>query len=86
MTKRKYKTAKEKDKTVNESMEVYNNTLEKTSGSITFSSITEQEELNYTFWLSLSPEERWAEHYKLLQRVYSTKKNNKDTDNKIIFD
>lgn len=63
---------------------VYNKAGKDAIGSITISTITEQEESNYRYWLSLTLEERWAEHYKLLKRVYSTK--NKPSDNRIIFD
>jgi hypothetical protein len=53
---------------------------------ITMSSLKEQEELNYIYWLSLSPEERWAEHFKLLQTIYGRNKNNKKTGYRIIFE
>jgi hypothetical protein len=84
MAARKYKAAKEKKKTVNEPQGVYSKAGKESIGSITISTITEQEESNYRYWLSLTPEERWAEHYKLLKRVYGIK--NKPSDNRIIFD
>lgn len=86
MTKKKYKTAKEKGGTLGEPIVAYSNTGEKAGGSITISTLNEQEESNYIYWLSLTPEERWAEHYKLLQRMYGKKNDNRISDYKIIFD
>lgn len=57
----------------------------KQSESINISSLNEQEESNYRYWLSLTPEQRWAEHFKLLLRVYG-KRDNKETGNRIIID
>lgn len=84
MAARKYKTEKEKKNTMNEPEGVYSKMGKEPIGSITISTITEQEESNYRYWLSLTPEERWAEHYKLLKRIYGSK--NKPSDNRIIFD
>jgi hypothetical protein len=83
VNKRKYKPNKEKLQALKEPAALYGNRNEK---SIIISSLNEQDESNYRYWLSLSPEERWAEHYKLLQRVYGVGKKNKPTVLRIIFD
>jgi len=54
--------------------------------SITISSIKEQEESNYEYWIGLTPEQRWAEHFKLLQGVYGKEKKKLKTVDRIIFD
>jgi hypothetical protein len=84
MSEKKYKPKKESTKRVNEPRPGYSN--KKESNSITISTLKGQEESNYIYWLSLTPEERWAEHYKLLQRIYSLKKSKKSSADRIIFD
>lgn len=56
--------------------------LQQTQGKeIVVSTHEEQEEANYAYWLSLSPEERLALHYKMISSIYkealSKKKKNK---------
>lgn len=82
--RKKYKPKKESNKQVKEPTAVYSN--KKESNSIAISTLKEQEESNYIYWLRLTPEERWAEHYKLLQRVYVLKKSNNAPVDRIIFD
>jgi len=55
--------------------------------TIIFSSVEEQEEGNYKYWRSLTPEQRLKLHYLLLIHVYSDEiEKNKDIpNNKITF-
>ena len=55
--------------------------------SITFSTVEEQEEANYKYWRSLTPEQRLELHYYLLVHVYSAEieKNKNLPINEIVF-
>ena len=55
--------------------------------TITFSSPEEQEEGNYKYWRSLTPEQRLELHYLLLVHVYSDEieKNKNIPINEIVF-
>ncbi|OPZ99675.1 MAG: hypothetical protein BWY70_00906 [Bacteroidetes bacterium ADurb.Bin408] len=49
------------------------------------SSFEEQEEANYTYWLSLTPEERFELHYKMLGVIYKENLMKKKKNKKIKF-
>ncbi len=83
MTQKKNK--KEHKKTsLNEPLVNYKNTSHKKKMII--SSLQEQEEDNYDYWLSLTPIQRLQAHYQLIKIIYKDQlKNNKDIDDKIII-
>ena len=84
MSKKIYKTAKEGKDEVREPSVTYE--AKNGIAPITFSTNKEQEESNYLYWLSLTPEERWAEHFKLLQSVYGKIPFSKNNRSRIVFD
>jgi hypothetical protein len=55
---------------------------------IILSTLQKQEEANYIYWLSLTPEERFELHYILITQFFSDtiKKNIKSTNNTIHFE
>ena len=84
----------EKDENKNKANEPaaeYNSPQEinKLYNAVTISSFEEMRNDNYRHWLSLTPEQRLAEHYKLLIQVYNYKdeieKNKQPLYDAIIF-
>ncbi len=60
--------------------------LQQTEGKeIVLSSLEAQEEANYTYWLSLSPEQRLALHYKMITTIYKDELNKKRKNKTIKF-
>lgn len=60
--------------------------LQQTDGKkIVISTLEQQEEANYTYWLSLSPEQRLALHYKMITTIYKDELNKKRKDKTIKF-
>lgn len=55
--------------------------------NICISTLKGQEEANYIYWLSLTPEERFELHYTMIIRFFSDEieKNKKIKNDKIIF-
>lgn len=52
---------------------------------IVISSLEEQEEANYLYWLSLTPVQRFELHYKMISIIYKDALMKKKKTNKIIF-
>ena len=82
MAKRKINTATEPDVVYTASSAHLNSNNE-----IIVSSLNEQEEANYLYWLSLSPEQRFELHYKMITHFFADEiaKNKKRKNNKITF-
>jgi hypothetical protein len=58
----------------------------KQENTIILSSLKEQEEANYIYWLSLTPEKRFELHYNLVTHFFSDEiKKNKNSNNNIIY-
>ena len=53
---------------------------------ISFSSLQQQEEDNYTYWLSLTPEQRIANATSLIRKVFADQLKQPGKPNRIIFD
>ena len=55
---------------------------------VEISSMKEQEEANYLFWLSITPEQRLELHYEMISQYFKVQlnKSRKTVWNKIIFD
>lgn len=80
---------KKKSSTISEPEPVYTaSLLQQTEGKdIVISTFEQQEEANYTYWLSLSPEQRLALHYKMIASIYkeALKRKKKKEEQKIII-
>ncbi len=83
MTQKKYKK-ENKNTPLNEPLVDYGDEYQ--NKTIVISSVKEQEESNYNYWLSLTPIQRLEAHYKLITALYKDElKKNKDTYDKTII-
>ena len=85
MKKKKYRYYNKDANNLSEPAVPYSAKGDYSGERIIISTLTEQEESNYKYWLSLTPEQRLAEHYKLLQKIYGGVRD-KDEGNRIVFD
>jgi hypothetical protein len=77
MTKKTYKKIKPFTSKVEEPGSGYN--------TITISTLQGQEEANYIYWLSLTPEKRFELHYNLISHFFADELKKKRNSNRIIF-
>ncbi len=81
--KSKKKPVSSKTETVSEPAIVYRK--EANSKKIIFSSIQDQDQDNYRYWLSQTPEERLASVTRLIREIFAEELE-KPSNNRIIFD
>jgi hypothetical protein len=79
--------AKRKKNTVSEPDVVYtvSSAHQTSNNEIIVSSLKDQEEANYRYWLSLSPEKRFELHYKMITHFFADELKKKRSTRKISF-
>ncbi len=82
--KRTQKPILVKGETLKEPSVTHLKTIE--SKRITFSTISEQEQDNYLYWLALAPEQRIANVTELIRKIYSDQLNLPPENTRIVFD
>jgi hypothetical protein len=78
------KQISQEDQTVNEPGLVWQQ--ETTPKKIIFSSIHDQEQSNYQYWLSLNPEQRIASVTRLIREIFAEELKKPRKSNRIMFD